>query len=193
MRNFFKRASFAKKILLVLLFIIVSGFFIPQNLQMPVKNANRDNYNQKSFWYYPWGKSGTHKGVDIFAAKRTSVFSSTGGVVLFTGNINRGGNMVLVLGPKWRLHYYAHLDTIKTSAFSFVDHSKIIGNRWNLRQCTGKNPSSSLFHLHSVPYLWRIDFAHQGWKKMFYLNPILYLNESFTERQAVKSFYNRLQ
>ena len=29
----------------------------------------------------------------------------------------------------------------------------------------------------NLPYTSRIDFDHQGWKKMFYLNPIDYLNE----------------
>jgi ABC-type polysaccharide/polyol phosphate export permease len=27
------------------------------------------------------------------------------------------------------------------------------------------------------PYVWRIDSDRQGWKKMFYLNPIAYLDE----------------
>ena len=39
----------------------------------------------------------------------------------------------------------------------------------------GKSP-----HLHYaiatlIPYPWRIDSDHQGWKKMFSLNPIDYL------------------
>jgi len=42
---------------------------IPQNLKMPVKGATESDYNANSFWFYPWGKSVTHKGVDIFAKK----------------------------------------------------------------------------------------------------------------------------
>jgi hypothetical protein len=30
-----------------------------------------------------------------------------------------------------------------------------------------------------IPYFWRIDKSKQGWKKMIFLNPIEYLNESF--------------
>ena len=47
--------------------IIIIGLFIPQNLEMPVKGAGEKDYHEKSFWYYPWGRSVTNKGVDIFA------------------------------------------------------------------------------------------------------------------------------
>ncbi len=46
---------------------------------MPVAGATISSYNQNSFWAYPWGKSVTHKGVDIFAKEGTAVLSSTGG------------------------------------------------------------------------------------------------------------------
>ena len=102
--------SRAKKLLLLILIVTVIEFVIPENFEMPVTGANRNSYNKKSFWYYPWGKSGTHKGVDIFAKTGTPIVSSTGGLVIYSGEISRGGNVVVVLGPKWRIHYYAHLD-----------------------------------------------------------------------------------
>ena len=143
---------------------------------MPVDGATTADYNKQSFWYYPWGKSGTHKGVDIFAKEGTAVRSATSGLVVFCGQINMGGNVVLVLGPKWRLHYYAHLKEIKTSLFSWVDSGKVIGTVGTTGNAAGKTP-----HLHYsittlIPYLWRIDTDKQGWKKMFCLNPIDYLN-----------------
>lgn len=85
---------------------------------MPVEGATKSSYHPNSFWFYPWGKSITHKGVDIFAKNGTNVRSSTYGLVIYTGRLSMGGNVVLVLGPKWRLHYYAHLQEIKTSQFS---------------------------------------------------------------------------
>jgi hypothetical protein len=45
-----------------ILVIIGVGFVIPQKFSMPVKGATNSDYNKDSFWYCPWGKSGTHKG-----------------------------------------------------------------------------------------------------------------------------------
>lgn len=164
-----------KKSLFVLFFIIFLGFLIPQQLQMPVVGASNADYHPKSFWYYPWGRSVTHKGVDIFAQKGTPIKSATNGIVISTGNLSVGGNYVLILGPKWRLHYYAHLNDIKTDKFSIVSKKNIIGTVGNSGNAKGKAP-----HLHYAiftpfPYFWKLDLkAKQGWKKMFYLNPIQY-------------------
>ncbi|MEM1406099.1 MAG: M23 family metallopeptidase, partial [Bacteroidota bacterium] len=102
-----------KRFIFILLFsILLIGFVVPENFTNPVSGSKKSDYNQNSFWYYPWGKSVTHKGVDIFAKKGTHVVSSTSGIVLFAGEIKVGGKVVLILGPKWRLHYYAHLDSL---------------------------------------------------------------------------------
>ena len=77
---------------------------IPQHFNNPDENADARSYNAKSFWYYPWGKSVTHKGVDIFAREGVIVNAATSGLVVYTGEIERGGKVVLILGPKWRLH-----------------------------------------------------------------------------------------
>jgi len=168
-----------KRILLILSIIFLVGLLFPGSYKMPVQGATRKSYAQDSYWFYPWGKSVTHKGVDIFAKKGTDVHSATPGIVLFTGQLSLGGNVVFVLGPKWRLHYYAHLDSIETSALSLVNTSTTIGRVGATGNAAGKPP-----HLHysintMIPYVWQIDGSIQGWQKTFYLNPITYLNDSF--------------
>lgn len=126
---------------------------------MPVDCATKNSYNQHSFWYYPWGKSGTHKGVDIFAKVGTTIHSSTYGIVVYTGQLGLCGNVIVivVLGPKWRFHYYAHLQEIKTKKFAFVSPNKIIAMVGTSGNTKGKSP-----HLHYaittlIPFVWRID------------------------------------
>jgi murein DD-endopeptidase MepM/ murein hydrolase activator NlpD len=144
---------------------------------MPVKGATRNSYNENSFWFYPWGKSGTHKGVDIFAEEGTEINSSTMGVVVYAGEISMGGKVVLVLGPKWRIHYYAHLEKIKINPFSFVTREDILGTVGTTGNAIGKPPHLHYSIVTLVAYFWKVDQTKQGWKKMFYLNPIKYLKE----------------
>jgi murein DD-endopeptidase MepM/ murein hydrolase activator NlpD len=155
-----------------LLALIVAGLLIPQKFMNPVEGANKGSFNAKSFWYYPWGKSGTHKGVDIFAKEGTSVLSSTGGLVIFKGQISRGGNVVLILGPKWRLHYFAHLRDIDVNTFSWANQGEHIGTVGTTGNAKGKPPHLHYSIVTLIPYPWKIDGAKQGWKKMFYVNPI---------------------
>lgn len=169
-----------KKIIFFLLFLIfLIVLLYDSEFQMPVVGAKKSSYNQLSYWYYPWGKSVTHKGVDIFAKVGTPILPANSGLVLQTGNNELGGNYVLILSSKWRLHYYAHLDQISTSNFSFVDLDDTIGKVGTSGNAKGKKP-----HLHYtirtlIPYFWQIDNDRQGWKKMFYINPIISLNEYF--------------
>ncbi|MBO9561462.1 MAG: M23 family metallopeptidase [Niastella sp.] len=167
-----------KYVSLFLLVIIIIGYCLPQHYVMPVAGANSKSYDDKSFWFYPWGKSVTHKGVDIFGKKGTPVVAATAGLVVYTGVLKRGGNVAVVLGPKWRFHYYAHLQDTHTSTFSFVKAGSPIGTVGN----TG-NAASKPSHLHytmssMIPLPWRIDKSKQGWKKMWYLDPIPYLKET---------------
>lgn len=155
--------------------MLLIGLLIPQHFQNPVENADKNSYHPKSFWYYPWGKSVTHKGVDVFAKEGTNVKSSTHGLVIFKGEIELGGKVVWIIGPKWRLHYYAHLRDINTDLFSWTSAGETIGTVGTTGNAKGKSP-----HLHYsitilIPYPWRIDSDRQGWKKMFYLDPIDYL------------------
>ena len=158
--------------------IFFMGFLIPEKFNMPVQNAHTADYNAESFWYYPWGKSGTHKGVDIFAKEGTSVLAATGGIVLYSGTMGRGGNVLIILGPKWRMHYYAHLQTQIASTGEFVSAGEEIATVGTTGNAAGKSP-----HLHYsistiIPYIWRADSSPQGWKKMFYLDPTEKLNDA---------------
>lgn len=166
-----------KKLGIIVCAIIVAGLFVPQNLVMPVSGATNADFNHNSFWYYPWGKSVTHKGVDIFAREGTEIYSSTSGIVLYSGKMDTGGNIVLILGPKWRLHYYAHMNELKTSGFSWAGHKTLIGTVGTSGNAKGKPPHLYYTIITIIPYVWRIDSDRQGWKKMFVLNPIEYLKK----------------
>jgi murein DD-endopeptidase MepM/ murein hydrolase activator NlpD len=161
----------------IILIIMGIGLLYPQNFSMPVDGATKTSYNQKSFWFYPWGTSGTHKGVDIFAKKGTPVRASTSGLVLYTGQLKLGGNVVFVLGPKWRLHYYAHLHEIKTSKFSLLGNGEQIGSVGTSGNAAGKPAHLHYSIVTLIPHFWRVDGEKQGWKKMFYLNPIDFLEK----------------
>lgn len=164
-----------QKIGIAFLTVLIIGMTLPQRFSMPVEGATPSSYHPQSFWYYPWGKSVTHKGVDIFAKEGTNVRSSTRGWVVYCKNIKMGGNVILILGPKWRLHYYAHLQTNKTSTFSLVNRGEIIGTVGSTGNAAGKPPHLHYSIVTLVPYFFRMDQDRQGWKKMFYLNPIDYL------------------
>lgn len=166
-----------KIVMLGIVIIAIAGFVVPQDLRMPVAGANANSYNHETFWYEGWGSSVVHKGVDIFAKRGTPIHSSTLGIVVAASEGGKGGKYVVILGPKWRLHYYAHLDEITTKPFTLVSHDTVIGTVGN----TG-NAATTPAHLHYsiatlVPYPWRIDDAPVGWQKMFYLNPIEYLDK----------------
>ena len=88
-----------------------------------------------------------------------------------------GGNVVVVLGPMWRLHYYAHLKEITIPSFSFVSINKKIGTVGSSGNAKRKPPHLHYSIVSIIPYPWRIDSEKQGWKKMFYLNPIEFLKK----------------
>ncbi len=163
-----------RKLFFAFVVISILGLLIPQNIIIPVEKATQNDWHPETFWYYPWGKSVTHKGVDIFAKEGTNVLSSTNGIVLYTGEVGRGGNVILVLGPKWRLHYYAHIKEIKIKSFRYADRGSIIATVGTSGNAVGKSPHLHYSIVTLIPYPWRIDSDRQGWKKMFYLNPLDY-------------------
>ena len=62
--------------------LLLAVFFAPEWPAIPVDGATPADWNPKSFWYGPWGRSGVHKGIDIFAPKGTLVRAPTYGIVL---------------------------------------------------------------------------------------------------------------
>ncbi|MFA0964583.1 M23 family metallopeptidase [Roseivirga sp. BDSF3-8] len=163
--------------LLLIVCLLTDGFLLPEDFRMPVVGASRADYNQASFWYHPWGKSGVHKGVDIFAADNTPVQPAVSGIVIYTGKFKRGGNVVLVLGPKWRVHYYAHLSRIDTDAFSIVGEGDNLGRVGTTGNAAGKPPHLHYAIFSLLPYWWLSDDSPQGVRKMWYLDPVARLNE----------------
>lgn len=167
---------------MVFLVCILLVAAIPPSVQMPVKGAGRGDYDQQAFWAYPWGKSITHKGVDIFASRGTVVNPAEAGMVVYTGKFALGGNVVLVLSAGWRLHYYAHLDTIDTQTGSWVGKKSSIGKVGNTGNAAGKPAHLHYSIQNCLPHWWLIDSGIQGWKRMFYVNPIPLLNKATIEK-----------
>jgi peptidoglycan LD-endopeptidase LytH len=155
----------------IILLIFMAFLLLPEFAQIPVQGATAKDWNAQSFWYEPWGKSGVHKGIDIFGKKGTPILSTTYGVVVFKGDLPLGGRVVLALGPRWRLHYYAHLE----SEVVFIGKPLLIGTKIGALGDSG-NAKGKPAHLHYsivtlVPYVWHMDSSTQGWKKMFFLDP----------------------
>ncbi len=159
----------------ILAIILVAGWLVPERITVPVQGATTLDWNANSFWYEPWGSSGVHKGIDIFAATGTKVVSAVDGLVLYRGHLSKGGNVILVLGPKWRLHYYAHLERIEAGRFTMIRSAEVIGTVGDTGNAKGKPP-----HLHYsiqslIPRLWAMDGATQGYKKAIFINPDRFL------------------
>jgi peptidoglycan LD-endopeptidase LytH len=151
--------------------LVLVVFLLPEWPRIPVAHATARDWNPKSFWYGPWGRSGVHKGIDIFAPKGTAVTAPTYGIVLARGEIPVGGKVVLMIGPRFRLHYFAHLDSIEVGVARPVASGHVLGHVGNTGNAAGKPPHLHYAIVTPIPYPWRIDSSTQGWKKMFYLDP----------------------
>lgn len=178
--------SKVKRVLLGIL--IASGvlLILPEWPKVPVAGATAGDWNPATFWHAPWGVSGVHKGIDIFGAKATPVLAPTYGVVLFRGEIAIGGKVVAMLGPKLRVHYFAHLDSIQVQPGSVVRTGDVLGGVGDTGNAQGKPPHLHYTVVTILPYPWRIDRSTQGWKKMFFLNPfdVLEISRSPGSRYA---------
>ncbi len=166
------------KVLLGFFGLVFLGFIFPEPINVPVSGATVSDWNKDSFWYEPWGTSGVHKGIDIFAIKGTPVVASTNMLILFKGNINKGGNIVVGIGPKWRLHYFAHLDSIDSNLDLFSASGNVIGTVGDTGNAKGKQPHLHFSILSLVPIPWLIDNSTEGYKKAFYLNPIKFITNN---------------
>jgi murein DD-endopeptidase MepM/ murein hydrolase activator NlpD len=157
--------------------IIAAGYLIPGNISSPIEPQNITKIDPESFWYYPWGESGVHKGVDIFCEKGTAILSPVSGFVISNNYGSIGGNYVYIIGAKWRTYYFAHMDTVFVNVCRFVKRGDIIGRVGNTGNVAGK-PAHLHFAIETLfPYVWLYDSkAVEGWKKMYYLNPLKELN-----------------
>jgi murein DD-endopeptidase MepM/ murein hydrolase activator NlpD len=155
----------------LLLLVLLAWLFAPEWPRIPVQGASTQDWNRQTFWFEPWGRSGVHKGIDIFARRGTPVVAPTYGLVLFRGEIDMGGKVILMLGPKWRLHYFAHLDSLDVYPGQPLMPGKRLGALGDTGNALGKPPHLHYTIVTLVPYPWRIDGSTQGWKKMFYLDP----------------------
>jgi peptidoglycan LD-endopeptidase LytH len=153
--------------ILLLLFI----YMFPCKGVIPVKNATQSSWNSQSFWFYPWGKSVTHKGIDIFAKKNTPVLAARSGIVIGAGTSSRGGKFVLIIDSHFRIYYYAHLNSFETSRFSLVSIGEQIGTVGNTGNAIGKADHLHFTIASLLPNPFKMDDSPQGWKKMFYIDP----------------------
>lgn len=169
------------------LIILILGLLLPERYIMPAGDTR--SYNHQSFWWHPWtrGVNGSpHYGVDIFGKEGTDVHPAVGGIVIYSGWYGDiSGNMVVVLGPKWKFHEYMHLKEIHVHWGQIVSHEDVIG----LLGRTG-NASKTPAHVHysiisCVPYPWLYNKVYGvgnqprkfNWMKMFFLNPDEYLRK----------------
>jgi peptidoglycan LD-endopeptidase LytH len=165
-----------KIFLLVVLGFIFLGYLIPSNATSPIEKCAITKIDPESFWYFPWGESGIHKGIDIFCDSGTIIKAPVSGFVVENGYGKISGNYIYILGPKWRTYYFAHVDTVFVKKYSFVSKADIIAKVGNTGNALGKP-----FHLHYaiktlIPYPWLYDKKTlEGWGKMFYLDPNKYL------------------
>ena len=175
MRKFLKVTFFIAAV------VIAAGYLIPERKAMPC--CTPLDYNHQSFWYWPWtrGENGyPHTGIDIFGKVGTPVISQTGGLVIYAKEMDgKAGKSVFVLGPKWRIHEYLHLNAIDTKFLHFVKPGEQIAT-------LGKsgNAASTPAHVHygiitPIPYVWK-TFGSAGtcnppkrfnWRLMFWLDP----------------------
>ena len=147
----------------------------PEPKVMPVVGATARDWHPETFWYEPWGASLVHKGMDIFADRGTPVVAATNHFIVSVNDSRRGGKNIWALGPDWRMHYYAHLDTIVENLGWYVPAGAPLGTVGSSGNAQGKPP-----HLHYairslIKDESRIDNATLGEQKAYWLNPIEYL------------------
>lgn len=160
--------------LMGVLLLLTAGFLLPEDKTGPVTGASRGDWHPDSFWYEPWGASGVHKGVDVFAKAGVPVVASTHQWVIYRSELPRGGKVVMALGPRWRIHYYAHLQRINETR-PWVAAGTVLGAVGDTGNARGKQPHLHYAVVSLVPTPWKIDGASRGYLKAFYQDPAEYL------------------
>jgi murein DD-endopeptidase MepM/ murein hydrolase activator NlpD len=152
--------------------IYAAGFLLDGNHPaIPVQGATSGDWNHRTFWYEPWGASGVHKGIDIFADKGRPVIASQGGIVLYSGKVGLGGQVLLVISAGWKLHYFAHLEQRFVASGALVQKGEEIGLVGDSGNAMGKPPHLHYSLVRLFPDFTRFDTTTQGWKKIWFLDP----------------------
>ena len=165
------RKRFCLSIVVAMIAVLAAGFLLPERLVIPVAGATPADWHHETFWYEPWGASGVHKGIDIFAPEGRPVIAATPGLVVFAGDFGRGGRSVAVLGPKWRLHYYAHLSRADVAFGALVARGERLGAVGTTGNAAGKPAHLHYSILTLLPYPWRLRWVSQGWLLPVFLDP----------------------
>jgi murein DD-endopeptidase MepM/ murein hydrolase activator NlpD len=155
----------------IILALLLTPLLIPEAARIPVQGATARDWNAKAFWYEPWGASGVHKGIDIFAPEGRPVIAPVHGIVIFRGNLRLGGNVVAVLGPRWRIHYCAHLRSSNVRPLQWVRKGAVLGVVGTSGNAAGKAPHLHYAILSLLPRPWAFSTATQGWKRLFFVDP----------------------
>ena len=118
----------------------------PKSLPVPVEGVSPAQLIDS--WGAPRSGGRRHKGIDIFAPRRTRVLSATEGVVVRRGESRLGGRVVWVLGPGGQRHYYAHLDGwADVKAGKWLEAGTVLGYVGDSGNAKGTPP-----HLHYGVY-----------------------------------------
>lgn len=167
-----KQARPVRHFFVALVLVLGAGFLVPDAPVIPVSGATSRDWNPKSFWFEPWGVSGVHKGIDIFAPLEKDVLSATQGILIYRGKLRLGGDVVAVLGPKWRIHYYAHLsESSNLQVPLLIARGARIGQVGTTGNAAGKAPHLHYAIVSIFPLPWHYSGASRGWMRMFYLDP----------------------
>ena len=167
-----KRIIISLSLLLILVSILVYSYS-DWEFTAPVKGCSMNSYDQNGFGAPRAGHK--HKGVDIFAKAGTPVLSATKGLVIYKGVLSLGGNVIVVLGPAFKTHYYAHLKTIETQTGSWLSNGDLIGTVGN----TG-NAKYTPSHLHySIGTIFPKWYKNKMNGLSFYTDPVPLLNKYF--------------
>ena len=91
--------SIPKKILLAIVLVVLIAniwdFFC--RINFPFEETQPISWNKESYWYYPWGESVVHKGVDFFGVLNPEIISPVNGIVIGNAYSKRGGNYIYLL------------------------------------------------------------------------------------------------
>lgn len=168
------KLGFGLAVLVPIFFLFGIGLFFEQGIIIPVKGPAPRDWNPASFWSPVWGASGVHKGIDIFTPRGTDALAAVSGLVVFQGELKLGGKALAVLDPKWRLHYYAHLDSAAVRAGEWVSQGSVVGKVGNTGNARARPPHLHYSLISLIPRFGRYSGQAEDWKLMFFLNPADY-------------------